>query len=1350
MISLRSLLARRIARILDSTRTLSTQAGWRAIAATLAAGLAGTLLVALLGVGGGHREVRGDEPKVEKSKVTGDGSSTTSHSSPRGEPKTVKGRVVEPDGKPIPGATVTVARYRPAGIGPYGEHGDRQELGRVVADAEGRFTLTYEGPDPSILPQAPESPDRWRDTLLVAAAPGFGPVWVREGSIGSDVTEAKPIRLVRDDTPIDGRIVDLEGRPVPGASVRVLMVWKPQSAEAVDQWLKAVDRGPVPAGGEQSQLQGFPAESYLPGNEPAVPAPVTTDAVGRFRLTGLGRDRQATLAISGPAIAFRRYQVVTRQMKRVEGPGGEAVPLFDRGYHGADCTIVVEPGLPIEGVVRDTDSRAPIPGAIVTAMQLAGTLLDIQGLISTTTDAEGHYRLVGLPKASGHKLSVYPPLERPYFITEFLEVPAGPGLGPVRYDIALKRGIWITGRVTDSKTRQPVQAAIHYYPFLANECAKDFRNFDANSLSLEWTGSRYRTDTDGRFRIAGLPGRGIVAAQTFDRSYRLGVGVDTFPERPRERAGREEGLPTYNRIHPRQFQSLAAIDPPAGVEEVHRDLTVEPTPSLTVQLVDPQGQPITHVEAFGRFPAWIDLGDLNLYEQSRTQIVGLDAKTSRTVVFRHDGRKLGAVLVIRPEDVTKGGERTVVLGPCATVTGRVLDSDGKPVTGGVEPHLAHENGEQPAETILFPIPIDTSGRFRIENVIPGVTYTLHARDRLALGLDARGRMDPQRFKPFVLARDLKTEPGQVIDLGSFNATTGKPLKEPENAPATAKGEQAKAVTRTMPITGRIVDLEGRPVAGVTVQVNQITKPKGENLDAWIEAAKQGAEPYIAYKHLDSEPSIKGEDNRPQTTTDAQGRFRFDGMGAERVVDLAIQGPTTAYTRITAVTRRMEPVAAPGFSSQYSPGSQTIQGSDFVYAASPGRPLEGIVRDAKTMQPLANVEIRSNRFAGTNWVGTKGLKTTTDAQGRFELVGLPKGQGNGVIIVPADDQPYFMQEVAVPDPPGVAPVSLEIALHRGIWIEGKVTDEETGKPVSGCWLKYFPFLDNPFAQVAPGFGNNRTVPGGFEIQDRYQSRADGSYRLVGLPGRALVGVMSYNKKPYLQGAGSESIKGMDKNGHFPTYANPVDPGRHWPNSLKEINSPEGTETVHLDLALVPGTKVRVRVIDQAGKPVTGLSLSGRTGRGNHEWNVKHEAEFDVVTLAPGEDRTVLVIQEERKLGKIFHIKPVDDKDGPVKVTLEPLATIAGRVTDSDGNPVSGATIRTDPQPGGDFSMSLPDRLASDGAGKFSVNQVPTGCKYALAVESRVAGNKGYPFAFARDVAVRPGEITDVGDIQFKKD
>ncbi len=70
MISLRSLLARRITRILDSTRVLSTRAGTRAIALTLVAGLAGTLLAGSLGVGEARRKAevqtttKADEPKA--------------------------------------------------------------------------------------------------------------------------------------------------------------------------------------------------------------------------------------------------------------------------------------------------------------------------------------------------------------------------------------------------------------------------------------------------------------------------------------------------------------------------------------------------------------------------------------------------------------------------------------------------------------------------------------------------------------------------------------------------------------------------------------------------------------------------------------------------------------------------------------------------------------------------------------------------------------------------------------------------------------------------------------------------------------------------------------------------------------------------------------------------------------------------------------------------------------------------------------------------------------------------------------------------------------------------------------
>ena len=307
-----------------------------------------------------------------------------------------------------------------------------------------------------------------------------------------------------------------------------------------------------------------------------MPSPVTTDADGRFRLTGLGRDRQATLAISGPTIAFRGYQVVTRRMKPVKSPGPGGTPtlrseflrrrLHDRGRAGpAD-----------RGRRPRRGYQSPDPGCDRHRHAACRHAARFEGLIATTTDADGRYRLVGLPKAIGHNLIVYPPLNRPYFITEFLKVPAGPGLGPVQYDIALKRGIWITGRVADANTRKPVQAAIHYYPFLANDRSRGTTELpsEPHVVPMDWQPLPDRCR--GSLPVVGLPGHGILAAKTFDRSYRLGVGADTIPEKPTIAGDREEGLPTYNHIHPIQFQVLAAIDPPAVVEEFHHDLVLQP------------------------------------------------------------------------------------------------------------------------------------------------------------------------------------------------------------------------------------------------------------------------------------------------------------------------------------------------------------------------------------------------------------------------------------------------------------------------------------------------------------------------------------------------------------------------------------------------------------------------------------------------------------------------------------------------------------------------------------------------------------------------------------------------------
>ena len=112
-----------------------------------------------------------------------------------------------------------------------------------------------------------------------------------------------------------------------------------------------------------------------------------------------------------------------------------------------------------------------------------------------------------------------------------------------------------------------------------------------------------------------------------------------------------------------------------------------------------------------------------------------------------------------------------------------------------------------------------------------------------------------------------------------------------------------------------------------------------------------------------------------------------------------------------------------------------------------RIVEGIVRDEKTKTVMKDVGVWSFGFASSNTIGIMTFKTYTDAEGRFHMAGLPKGDGNKLLIVPNDDQPFFMQNVAVPDPPGIGAISIEINLHKGIWIEGKLIRIKKRGPLS---------------------------------------------------------------------------------------------------------------------------------------------------------------------------------------------------------------------------------------------------------------------------------------------------------------
>jgi hypothetical protein len=115
------------------------------------------------------------------------------------------GQVVDPDGSAVAGAKL-VFLYSSADKVP--------EKVWATSGKDGRFKLQVA----KNLETASWSGSIWDAASVAAAADGFGLGWVR---VRPDAPGNLVIHLVKDDVPLKGRILDLQGKPVAGVTVRV-------------------------------------------------------------------------------------------------------------------------------------------------------------------------------------------------------------------------------------------------------------------------------------------------------------------------------------------------------------------------------------------------------------------------------------------------------------------------------------------------------------------------------------------------------------------------------------------------------------------------------------------------------------------------------------------------------------------------------------------------------------------------------------------------------------------------------------------------------------------------------------------------------------------------------------------------------------------------------------------------------------------------------------------------------------------------------------------------------------------------------------------------------------------------
>jgi hypothetical protein len=130
------------------------------------------------------------------------------------ETKLVRGRVVDPAGEPVAGARVCMGTFP---IEPLGSP-EQVHQPRSTSGADGRFEFVITSGEMD------RAGADFEDLPLVSAhLRGFGPGWTRYDprAPSSDLT----VRLRPDDVPIEGRVIDLEGRPVPGVAVSAFHLW---------------------------------------------------------------------------------------------------------------------------------------------------------------------------------------------------------------------------------------------------------------------------------------------------------------------------------------------------------------------------------------------------------------------------------------------------------------------------------------------------------------------------------------------------------------------------------------------------------------------------------------------------------------------------------------------------------------------------------------------------------------------------------------------------------------------------------------------------------------------------------------------------------------------------------------------------------------------------------------------------------------------------------------------------------------------------------------------------------------------------------------------------------------------
>jgi hypothetical protein len=555
------------------------------------------------------------------------------------------------------------------------------------------------------------------------------------------------------------------------------------------------------------------------------------------------------------------------------------------------------------------------------------------------------------------------------------------------------------------------------------------------------------------------------------------------------------------------------------------------------------------------------------------------------------------------------------------------------------------------------------------------------------------------------------------------------------------------------IRGRIIDTEGKPIAGAHLVCDSINVYQGDSIESFLGLWKNR-------HYMDGIPSGAKHLGEPvpglEARTDGQGRFALAGTGAERLISIKMQGGGIASDRFWVVNRNgFDPAPINEYVKNKIPRPYQssalrfiLRGPDLTIVGEKEKVLRGVVKDRDTGKPRAGATVWLSRQGGH--LLRLPISTKTDDKGRYQLRGAHKTKYYTLEVESDPKGGYLPCQIDVDDTEGYSPVEVDLPAARGVVVTGRVIDKRTNKPLPGFAMAHV-LTGNPFVEKYPEFDSSTWMR-------TDQTDEEGVFRTVTIPGPViLMGGPDYR---HLPGGYPEWLKYKRAvpDPEYPDYFSKRDrsmflsPGGGellQGNSCKVLHIKQGVDEVVQDILVEPHDELRVQLQDGEGTALAGVHATGISPEDYYRPIACDTTECPAYGIQPEQPRLMVFHHEGRKLAGVIRLK---GNEARPTVKLAPLGKVKGRLVDEQGKPLANVAVTLQ------FSERQADEmhefihranpLHTDADGTFTIDNVLPGPAFSFYFQQ---GQDQYIEVKKRTnlMVEKSGGVLDVGKIVARR-